>query len=548
MSNDKRFSRRHFIKKSAVLGVGGAAAIGAGGLLAACGDSPTATTAATSATTAAANTTAATSATTAASAATTAAGGTTAAASATTSAVRASGEITYWDWFVSQGPALDEEIKLFQAATGITVKKTTNQKDNYNNLFGLAVKGGNAPDVFQIPDQPSFQEIVSNGWLADLNRFADFDAFKARFPDPTQNFLEGTNTIAGKTYSAPRGKNDDGMWIQLWVNTKVFKDAGIVDASGNAKLPQTADDMLAAAQAIKEKSGGKTYGFAFPGKNNVYHWFTYLAALSGVTSAEGGAEDGFDTKTGKYSMATNPVYRQAIDLVLKMRDSDYVLPDSATIDDEALRVLFAQNRFGMYLNGNWIVASFKKAAPDFKDYAVTHVPYLGGVKEAKSFFYTGPGGQLFGINPKSKNINAAWEFFKWLHTPEATERWFKAGHGASIFPAANKPEYLDDPALRTLLTLGPQFSRVGPRRTLRNPELSKVKVQKPKPDINQIIQGIYTGQLTDINGALRDYDAAQQKALEQAIADAKAAGAKVSIEDFIFADWDPTKNYVTKPR
>ena len=36
------------------------------------------------------------------------------------------------------------------------------------------------------------------------------------------------------------------------------------------------------------------------------------------------------------------------------------------------------------------------------------------------------------------------------------------------------------------------------------------------------------------------------EACEQAIADAQAAGAKVSIDDFIFPDWDPTKDYISK--
>jgi hypothetical protein len=121
----------------------------------------------------------------------------------------------------------------------------------------------------------------------------------------------------------------------------------------------------------------------------------------------------------------------------------------------------------------------------------------------------------------------------------------KSGNGTSIFPQANKPDLLDDPVQRQLLVLGPKFSRVGPQPVLRNPDVGKVQPKKINPELKQVVQGIYTGQITDLDQALKDLDAAKQKSLEQAIADAKTAGAKVSLEDYIFPDWDPTQNYVT---
>lgn len=527
-------SRRQFLKRL-ILGGGTVAAPAV--LLAACGGNTTTTGDSTSATAQAPA--AATSAPAAAATSAPAAAATSAPAVASGSA-----EVTHWDWLVSQGPSIDQMITAFQTSNpGITVKRTVNNVDNnnYANLFQLAVKGGNTPDVFMLPQGTTLPEQVSAGWLADLAQFSDFAKFKATYPNPNINFLEGTNTIGGKTYSAPFMATDDAMWLQMWINTKVFKDAGIVDGSGNAKLPVTGDDVLAAARAIKEKSGGQAYGYAFAAKSNVYHWATYLAQLSGGV----GGEVGMNLKTGKYEMATTPAYKQAINLINTLRDEELILPDSGSIDDEALRVLFAQNKFGMYLNGSWIVNSFAKAAPDFKDYAVTHVPLLG-VSEPTSYFYTGPGGQTFGISATSKNAEAAWKWFQFLHSQQAGEIWVKGNNGRSIFPEANKPEYFADPALRTLAELGPKFSRVGPSPELRNPELGKVKIPDVKPGIQEVMQGIYTGQIADVDAALADLDTRRTQARDQGIADAVAAGAKVSVQDYVFADWDPTKDYTTK--
>jgi multiple sugar transport system substrate-binding protein len=100
--------------------------------------------------------------------------------------------------------------------------------------------------------------------------------------------------------------------------------------------------------------------------------------------------------------------------------------------------------------------------------------------------------------------------------------------------------------MREYFRLSPQYVRFGPQPGLRNPDASQVKLPAVKPDESEIVRGLFTGQLTDVAQVLRDLDAAKQQALETAIADAQAAGAKVSIDDFVFADWDPTKDYVAK--
>ncbi|MEZ4640412.1 MAG: hypothetical protein R2856_36555 [Caldilineaceae bacterium] len=57
------------------------------------------------------------------------------------------------------------------------------------------------------------------------------------------------------------------------------------------------------------------------------------------------------------------------------------------------------------------------------------------------------------------------------------------------------------------------------------------------------MQGLYTGQLTDIAASLQDPNDRAEAELDRAIAAAQAKGANVSREDFIFANWDPTQDY-----
>jgi ABC-type glycerol-3-phosphate transport system substrate-binding protein len=97
------------------------------------------------------------------------------------------------------------------------------------------------------------------------------------------------------------------MWYQMWINTKVFRDAGIVDSSGNVKIPETAEDVLAAAAQIRSTSNGKVYGWGLGGKED-FPWAlqSQIGQLSGVYGY-----DGIDNRTGKFTYSTNPVYNDS---------------------------------------------------------------------------------------------------------------------------------------------------------------------------------------------------------------------------------------------
>jgi multiple sugar transport system substrate-binding protein len=59
------------------------------------------------------------------------------------------------------------------------------------------------------------------------------------------------------------------------------------------------------------------------------------------------------------------------------------------------------------------------------------------------------------------------------------------------------------------------------------------------------MQGLYTGQLTNVKAALQDLQDRSETALDNAIAAARKQGANVSRADWVFADWKPSENYVT---
>jgi hypothetical protein len=50
-----------------------------------------------------------------------------------------------------------------------------------------------------------------------------------------------------------------------------------------------------------------------------------------------------------------------------------------------------------------------------------------------------------------------------------------------------------------------------------------------------------------MSGALSALEDRRNKALADGVKQAQAKGAKVSLADYVFKDWDPTKPYVNKP-
>jgi hypothetical protein len=77
--------------------------------------------------------------------------------------------------------------------------------------------------------------------------------------------------------------------------------------------------------------------------------------------------------------------------------------------------------------------------------------------------------------------------------------------------------------------------------------VSKVVIPAVKPDLPDVLTGLYTGQLGDVQAALSDLEDRRNEALANAVKDARSKGAKVSLNDWVFKDWDPTKPYENKP-
>ncbi len=447
--------------------------------------------------------------------------------------------IKHWDWWVTQGPTVDAEIKLFQQKyPNLNVEKSTQVTDQYPNLVQLSMKANTSPDVFLIPGTPDLVEQVGQNWLKPLNQWAT-GSWQSSFPQ--QAFAEGSNVFQGKVYTAPF--DGPAPWLQLYLNDKLFKAAGLSSADGKPKVPTTWAEVRATAQALTKAGHGDSFGWGFGDKQKfTLPWQLMLCQTSGAPDAQGG----FDLRTGTYSWSSNPVFGDWLKLFSGMKSDGSIIPDAMSIDDETARVQFASGKIAMLIGGVWVQSGWAKTNPDFTEYTVTALPHQDPTPT--SYFYTTPGGVGFGVSNQTKLSDAAWQWFSWLNSKEAAIRWVQAGQGLRIFPDANKLDYAKQLPYRQYMGVALEGVRVAPAPNLLHPEMDQVKPQKTLPDIQGILEGVYTGQITDWKAALLDLQNRQNEAQAAAIKDAQSRGVPVDPAWWRVADWNLTENYKQKPK
>jgi ABC-type glycerol-3-phosphate transport system substrate-binding protein len=448
--------------------------------------------------------------------------------------------LAYWDWYVSQASWVNNEIKLFQQAhPGIKIQKTTQVTTQYANLVSLAFRSGNPPDALMVPQSPPIQQQVSQGWFLPLNKWGT-SAWQSRFPQGS--FVEGADVFDGKLYTAPFA--GPAPSFELYIHNGVFKSAGLTNPDGSVKLPKTWDDVSRAAAAITAKSGGNTYAFGFGGSDGLLLiWLDMF--VRGAGSPGGAAPQGTDSmdyRVGKWTFGTDRNYADFIALLLEWKKKGYFYPDSMSISDEQARAFFERGRFGMTVGGVWNQPEWSQH--NFTDYSLVTLPSLTGTP--KAFFYGPPGSPFVAVSAQTKHADEAWAWFDWLYSPAAGKRWVEQNQGLSVFPQSNDPKAITFKPFAQYAAMA-NDAMIGPDPTIRNPQLGKVVLETVTPDITSVLAGVYTGQIGDVPGALSSLGDRYNQALATAVQQAAAGGAKVSLSDYAFPDWDITKPYANRP-
>ena len=270
----------------------------------------------------------------------------------------------------------------------------------YNKLF-VAGLGGRAPEVF-----------ISH--VDNLERF-----YRADFLEPMDPFLAGTQGIdpndlltniwtaverEGKHMGLPLDMHPLG----LYYNKTLFREAGIVDATGDPVPPTTREAFLDAAQRLKKDNNNDgivdQWGYVFT-------WFRTNAFT--VMKQFGGAMFNEDATA---STLTDPRNVEALQFCADLVHKVEVAPSPENFDSW---IGFRQGRVGMVFEGIYMLADLQKQTD--LDFGAAPVPTLGDTPAAWASAHILC--MRTGLTEEKKE--AAWRFMRFLS--ENSLDWAEGG-------------------------------------------------------------------------------------------------------------------------
>jgi len=193
--------------------------------------------------------------------------------------------------------------------------------------------------------------------------------------------------------------------LALFYNQEIFQAAG--------KLPPASWDelrKLAIELTTRDETGKiQTAGVALGTTGNVEHWPDIL----GLMMIQNGAN---------LANPTGNLARDALVFYTIFSKTDRVWDD--TLPDSTLA--FATGKVAMYFGFSWDVFEIKAINPNL-DFRVVSAPQLPGTDTAWASFW------VEGVAKKSGLKEEAWEFLKFLSSPEITEKLYQAESKVRLF-------------------------------------------------------------------------------------------------------------------
>lgn len=269
----------------------------------------------------------------------------------------------------------------------------------------------------------------------------------------------------------------------LWhINVDLFKQAGLVDAQGNPKLPTNQDEFVAAAKQMKEKTGKQFVQAQTIDADLGTDW-----NLFGFVQQQGSKLLSDDLKQANVN---TPQALKGVQFWSQLIKDGYTTPDVKDTN-----AMFFNGDVATLINGTWAVDQFdeqvKSGKTAFKTYLVAPFPTIFGQPAAWS------NSHMWALPAQTKQdpakLKAAVQFLKYLYDNEA--QWARTGHLSVRKSVLNSTEYKALPH--------------------RSEYAQAAEIAKPLPRISQIdafqtimkeeILGVYLG----------------QKAPEKALADAQ---------------------------
>ncbi len=439
--------------------------------------------------------------------------------------------IHWWDQFLPIAPL---EKKLFaqfhDKNPNVTVEYKVYNPNEMGQALQLAHKSNQAPDVSTLAGigLPA-RKLYEEGWFQKLTNGVQIDKSL-----PAGSLLEGFTNFDGDIYSFPTFSFRQYTTLN-WFNKDLMKLTDSDPETG----PKTWEEMRAAAKAITDKGNGRLFGWIFD-----LNFTDRIAVHLDELAQTAGAPGGIDPKSGEYAYATDP-YAQAMEFLLSMQKDGSLFPASSTLDARAARTRWATGTSGMFFDGPWNIGVVQSDLKEFIDkVGVAPVPRPQGTS---NLIHVGPQGGTFWLSAQSKHPEIASDILTLFTTSD-----YYVGLAEQMDQPPLDLDAVDKanvhPTYKQAVGFYKNEVRLGPSAVVRNPAVSLVNAEMKDihPNLGEITQGVFSGDVKDYQAALKTYNDAMTAERDRALKVVQSKGQRVSQGDWVFANWDPAKDYTTE--
>ncbi|WP_028547772.1 ABC transporter substrate-binding protein [Paenibacillus sp. UNC451MF] len=291
-------------------------------------------------------------------------------------------------------------VQQFESTTGMKVDfQVLGEEQLQQKLAVQLTTNSENPDVFMY--RPYMDKILfhKNGWIAPLNDYVNKDA-SYDFGDFAKSSIEAT-TIEGKIESVPVFTDQ----FVLYYRKDVLEKNGIA-------VPKTLDELTAAAKKLHDP-GKDFYGFVGRGQRNAL-----VTAVSSFVFSQGG-----DFMKGDKAAVNTPEAIKGFQTYASLI-KDYGPQGVLNMSWPQASAIFAQGKAAFYAETASVYKNTTDPEKSLVSDKVGFAKFPSGDAGSKPYNITA---WSLGINAKSANKDAAWEFIKWATNKDNVLKTQRAG-------------------------------------------------------------------------------------------------------------------------
>ena len=448
--------------------------------------------------------------------------------------------LTMWARTPETIPLLRESIARFQEEhPDVRINLVDFGADAYPGALQAAISGQDLPDIFHVHNSVPLSRLVNLGLVQPLEPFFSQD-FIADFDPAT--WWEGSTTVDGEIYAWP-DRSFRRASLYLYSNREVMEQAGLNPDTP----PSTWEALLEQANQVSEWGAGRAYGLHIGFTSGWFIERIVLQLASTVSADRGVPNEHLPGRMINWQSGEMFDYDEVpavLELFAEMMATDAIHPNFIGTGRSQATAQWAVGQAAFLIDGSWRLQEILRDDPDF-DFNISYLPSQTGTPPL--WGVEGGSQNAFVISSQSDNAELAARFFEFL-SEDYYPLLLENSVDLTPIPALNaRAEELAAPQFADFVRLSEDATLVLPSPVMRNPEqlevVTRLAGKQSRQPFGETMEGFIAAANTDALDYLQSYAAEQQRFLEEAIAEAQAAGADVSADEWLFEDWNPLENY-----